>query len=656
MAAYVSSGQIARYAGTRRATVSNWRRRHPDFPAPVSGTTEQPLFDAEAVATWLDGRPQRSGELDSHPAARTYGDVFRHNLNGSAHGNELEPGAFLQRGLELLLAYESETAEALTIETAEQHVAKTIQQLRSDLGPARAAEQLYVLATNKGWSGARSETPRGICELIANLVPEMYAGWDTLSVTELAATTGRLLATTADAGARALSFSRADPSQPSLLRLRLLCHGAEAREAEAVSDVVLADPPFQPGEHADSPDQPLQWALASADWLAPGGFALIVVPQWVLSRRGNLPVVKARDALLRQGRLHAIIQLPRSVYPNVVGADHALLVLRDPGSSRPLAVTICDADQIHREHGEGWIGETVRLLAGPKSGRGKPPCVDVARSHLNSASSLVPAHILVPSTNADERLTQARQARAAATRVIEAEQGEVLKVLDRITFRPSSTEPRHTTVGELLQAGQLIHLRGHRITPTAISRNGQRIVGREELLGQQPIGIRRVDLANLASHNAATLTEPGDVLLLADPSLPVIVDDDGGSVLMFPAQGLRVPGHRKHASTFRDEPQKPWIGPHALAALLRASRNATRTGRSHVRRSGLLQMQLPYISDTARDRLDDVLYQLHEATQLARDRVAVLETLQARIGDGIADGAFTLGPDELATPNNRRGR
>lgn len=636
--------------------MSNWRRRHPDFPAPVSGTAEQPLFDAEAIAVWLDTRPFRSTELDVLPGARTYGDVFRHRLTGSAHGAGLKPDAFLHRGLELLVVDERGDAKVPVTDAAEQHLAKTVRQLRADLGLAGAAERLYLLAADKGWSGARSETPLGVCELIANLVPETFAAWDTLSVTELAATTGRLLATVADAGARELSFSGADSSQASLLRRRMLCHSAEARDTEAVSDVVLADPPFRPGEHADRIEHPLLWALASTKLLAAGGFAFVVVPQWTLSRSGNLPVVKARDTLLRQGCLHAIIQLPRGTYPTIVGADHALLVLRGAGGSRLLGVTVCDADQIYREYGERWISETVRLLAGSKSGRNKPPCVDVAFSDLSSTSSLVPAHILVSSPNANERLTQARQARATATRVIEAKQSEVLNLLDRLTFRPSSAEPRYTTVGELLRAGQLIHLRGHRITPSAISGIGQRVIGRDELLGQQRIGIRRVDLASLASHNAATLTEPGDVLLLADQSLPVIVDDDGGSVLMFPAQGFRVPGHRKHTGLYRDDPQKPWIGPYALAGLLRASRNASRTGRSHVRRSGLLQTQLPHISEADRDRLDDILYQLHEATQLARDRVAGLETLQARISDGVADGAFTLGPDGVLEPNNRRWR
>ncbi|MGY5634096.1 hypothetical protein ACW7N6_37740 [Streptomyces sp. UC1A3] len=44
---------IARIAGVARAAVANWRRRHPDFPAPTGGTATHPEFDRPAVVAWL---------------------------------------------------------------------------------------------------------------------------------------------------------------------------------------------------------------------------------------------------------------------------------------------------------------------------------------------------------------------------------------------------------------------------------------------------------------------------------------------------------------------------------------------------------------------------------------------------------------------------
>ncbi|MFC7897681.1 hypothetical protein [Streptomyces sp. NPDC057381] len=44
---------IARIASVGRAAVANWRRRHPDFPAPTGGTATHPKFDRSAVVAWL---------------------------------------------------------------------------------------------------------------------------------------------------------------------------------------------------------------------------------------------------------------------------------------------------------------------------------------------------------------------------------------------------------------------------------------------------------------------------------------------------------------------------------------------------------------------------------------------------------------------------
>ncbi|MFI7451839.1 N-6 DNA methylase [Nonomuraea sp. NPDC049714] len=49
----LNAGDIARLAGVGRAAVSNWRRRHDDFPPPVGGTANQPLFSLPQVEAWL---------------------------------------------------------------------------------------------------------------------------------------------------------------------------------------------------------------------------------------------------------------------------------------------------------------------------------------------------------------------------------------------------------------------------------------------------------------------------------------------------------------------------------------------------------------------------------------------------------------------------
>ncbi|WP_103507962.1 N-6 DNA methylase [Streptomyces sp. SM13] len=49
----VTAAGIARLAGVGRAAVSNWRRRHADFPQPVGGTAASPSFALSDVEQWL---------------------------------------------------------------------------------------------------------------------------------------------------------------------------------------------------------------------------------------------------------------------------------------------------------------------------------------------------------------------------------------------------------------------------------------------------------------------------------------------------------------------------------------------------------------------------------------------------------------------------
>lgn len=58
---YVRPSDVARMAGVTPATVTNWTRRHADFPAPVGRTNRGPVFLRSEVARWLDARPNVAG-------------------------------------------------------------------------------------------------------------------------------------------------------------------------------------------------------------------------------------------------------------------------------------------------------------------------------------------------------------------------------------------------------------------------------------------------------------------------------------------------------------------------------------------------------------------------------------------------------------------
>ncbi|WP_030673481.1 N-6 DNA methylase [Streptomyces cellulosae] len=86
----VSRPDIARLAGVKRPAVTNWERRHADFPAPVAPGAGIERFRADEVLAWLSGRAvpanaRRPGE----PVGTTYGDRFRAGLPGGTAGGLL---------------------------------------------------------------------------------------------------------------------------------------------------------------------------------------------------------------------------------------------------------------------------------------------------------------------------------------------------------------------------------------------------------------------------------------------------------------------------------------------------------------------------------------------------------------------------------------
>ncbi|HMM49345.1 MAG TPA: helix-turn-helix domain-containing protein, partial [Miltoncostaeaceae bacterium] len=71
MSAPITASQIARLAGVSRSAVSNWRRRHADFPAPLGeGAGASPLFDRAAVERWLHERGLSTAPADTVDALR----------------------------------------------------------------------------------------------------------------------------------------------------------------------------------------------------------------------------------------------------------------------------------------------------------------------------------------------------------------------------------------------------------------------------------------------------------------------------------------------------------------------------------------------------------------------------------------------------------
>jgi hypothetical protein len=675
----VSLSDIKELADVGRPTVSNWRRRHSSrhaasadsrrasFPEPVSGTDAKPLFDAEEVARWLDRRPAPNEESHGARALPTYGDRFRHGLRlrglvglrqavGSAD-------ALITSALALAAGHKAD-GQGVAVNlpddlltgavTADHRVRKAVEELIAVEGPAWAADRVLQLADRLESDLPMTATPEPVARLTESLAGSV-AG---LRVVDLAADTGNmLLALSGLHRARVIAAAEHDPLRRTLLRYRLLAHGiAHGQVYEGVdesvspaADVVVADPPYAPGEREKDATGPLHWAERAVRLLAAEGRAYVLVPAWTLIRprgQNHGPTVEARDRLLSRGHVEAIVQLPRRMHPFLTGAEFALLVLRPAREPEP--VLLVDADRIAQRPGTDWIDEARAAIDGgtgpsPEAWRRVP--VRPSRpgtERLLDGRSVLPAHRLADTeqgTDHKQRVMDARRSAAAALPQLRDWLGDM--AVDEREFRG-----RHRKLAEHLRAGQLRLLPGHRIKDTDIAETGLAVIGREEMLGELPVGRRRIPLEDLARYPNAVTTEVGDVFLFTEHGVRCRVDETGGCVLLAPVQGLRIAALREHrrleAEGESPDPADLWMRPQTLAQLLQAPRNQRRSSGSLVRRVSVRDMDLPQVSGAEVVEADTILSETERLRAELRRQLEALDELSTQLAAGLADGALEV--------------
>jgi hypothetical protein len=592
-------------------------------------------------------------------------------------------------------------------EAAEPDVVRAAHDLMDEIGaPGWAADALLGL-DDEGLEIARrlesdlvmDITPRGVVALVAALIGPNEGGPEQRSTISLCAGLGELLLGMSGGpyeglrGHGELVAVEPDPLLRKLLRYRLLSYEAGAADVCAspsdldtlrawnqapvephdfsTADLVLADPPYVSGERERDADGPLWWALEAVRRLRPEGRAYVVVPTWTLTRTSGTgpasvrtPTISTREALLDRGCVEAIVQLPRRIHPFLTGAEYALLVLRPP-SPEPRSVLLVDADRIaQRTSGESetWIEQVVGLTRPgvvPEPGEERPSedaydpqdaqRVNVrasgpGREQLLDNRSVLPAHRLAaPEAHVDhfEETLTARRAVAAALPRLRDWVGDM-----NISRRDPHTPVRHRKLDVLLKAGQLRLLNGHRVKAEHIGGAGLPVVGREEMLGELPVGARRIAPEDLAAYSSARITELGDVLLLAEHGVRCLVDTAGGCVLLSPVQGVRITAYREHVrNVARGGPVPPgglWMRPYALARLLQAPRNQHRGSGSLVRRVSVRDMDLPQLPPEEIAELEAVLTETERLRADVRRQLEALDRLAERVSAGVADGVLAL--------------
>jgi len=344
--ASLTAADIARIAGVTRATVSNWRRRHPDFPAPSGGTDASPAYDRAEVEAWLASR----GALPELPPE----ERLWHAVLEAATGTDLGSAA---AGMAVALAGSAPHPQPAGDGGLHARVVAAAAGAIAEIGPEQAIESLagkYAEATGV------MATPAPLAALMADLADPGKG-----VVLDPACGTGETLAAVLERGTATACGQELDDAMAALAEFRLrsrrwqaevaVCGGDSLTEdaySGLEADAVVCHPPFASRgwpqealagdprwEYGIPPkaEPELAWAQHALAHLRPGGRAVMLMPPAVASRPSGRRI---RTEFLRRGALRAVASLP----PGAARPSHIPLQLwilerpQGPGPSDPLVL------------------------------------------------------------------------------------------------------------------------------------------------------------------------------------------------------------------------------------------------------------------------------------------------------------------------------
>jgi SAM-dependent methyltransferase len=496
-ASVLTAADIARLAGVTRATVSNWRRRHPEFPEPSGGTDASPAYDRAAVEAWLSAR----GALpELPPAERLWRDVLE--VSG---GGDL--GDAVLWAAELVLEVSAPGAHRTTPDALP--LAKTrldrdrVARDLADLVAERGARETLAMLAGKyleAAGGQASVTPEPVADLMSELAVSAGA-----VVLDPACGTGGLLASALDRGAARVLGQEISQGLARLAGARLGIMSAldagqveigdslrEDKFAGLRADVVVCHPPFGDREWGNDElaydsrweygtppraESELAWAQHALAHLRPGGRAVMLMPPAVASRPSGRRI---RAEMLRRGAIRAITSLPSgAAHPRNVGLH--LWVLQRPiaeisADFRTLFVhAAAEADEAvdGRRLPVSWQQASAVIsrawssfLADGEIKEPGPWCTVPAIDLLDDAVDLTPARQVGAWPAAPTPSETARAAGAARARLlgVMAGLGEAVPGED---WTPSGATPRWRTVsiGDLARGGAVSVHRASAVAP-----------------------------------------------------------------------------------------------------------------------------------------------------------------------------------------------
>lgn len=660
---------VASLAKVQRPVVSMWRKRSAGtgipFPAPIAQAHGQEIFDADAIGEWLlvSGR-------GNNPDARADSAAFA-RISLQSNGITPDNGQSFD-GLTALLALKVLTGVPLSglsredlLDAADEHdpddecLYSELENLGTDLPRAaanaeRLAESAYgasaafeQLLSDRFRSGPRDYATTALTEsaidLLASSAVELAATLDgapafsdpTPGGSDLLLGIVRRLP-----GYGSSSFFAADDGGTAsrLTRRRFLVHGHECGRLSAeglpspagpVVHVAQYPSPGNPGISAMDTLLALENTILNMD---DSQRAVFLAPASTLCDHQSDPAESmVRSALLRTGRVRAIVRLPLGLLRSKPREAQALWVLGPSFAD----VSIADRWTMLADLSAQKLTDDVRqdLISDVAASMGRRATI---RAHSFRFARLMPTRSLLASRGSLVALASrsgdddAAGGAEAALRIEELQNllmkhdGGVPAPVSVLAQSGGRLAP--ATVQELISGGNLRYVKGNRLDPADLSPGERtRVIGAAELLDPHHAPQRRISLLDFtAGYPSGRLTEPGDVVFCTSPRPAAIVDADGGSVVVFPARVLRL-----------DRGDPGGLVPAVVAADINAATEQDKDWR---------QWRLRRTPDRQRHGLESALAQLQHAQHQARQRLDQLNELATLILDGVAGGSLALDP------------
>ncbi|MFK4270784.1 N-6 DNA methylase [Streptomyces milbemycinicus] len=692
--ALVTAADISRLAGVTRATVSNWRRRHPDFPAPAGGTDTSPTYDLDAVRAWLSAR----GQLPEDTPADRLRTALRTHPGDGELALRLLPvvlaAARLDRREREALPELRDDALLRWVRSAADDGAQDIPGTEDAAYAPEAAGPLRALLQSVVTDGAEAATdvlaerlledtggtgtyltPRPLAALMARLLTDS-AGAFPASVLDPACGTGSLLTAAASAGASELRGQDVLVAQAAQAAARLRLRAPEAaisvRTADSLRadafkdltvDAVLCNPPYgvrdwghdelaydQRWAYGVPPksEPELAWVQHCLAHLTPRGRAVLLMPPSVAERTAGRRI---RAQLVRDGALRAVVSLPQgAATPLHIGLHLWVLERPDPQAEAPGTVLLVDAAAENRDLDWAAVNDTVlsawrAYLADQGDFTGAPgiaaamPVTDL----LDEAVDLTPARRI--RTASRQALHPALLARRASELYDQLREGatDLVGLSTDGDWPPADDRPRDwrtATVADLLRGGALSLL--HTAPPGRRTRSGQPQPRPEAEPGALP-ALTAADVfenrpvsgteADLPTGVAVPLVQASDVLLTE------ILRVGRTAVARVVEPGETGCFLGPHLLLFR--PDRRRLDPWFLAGFLAAEQNvnAAATGTSIIRVDPR-RLRVPLLPLAEQQRYGAAFRRLHELRTAARRADQAAEDVTRLLSTGLTDGAL----------------